>query len=279
MQARYLGDNKDFVKYALLWHLHKSLGLQLGVNWYYTDPAHIVGEKKGDGKGRSYLAWRELDSCLYDKMDSLNRNVDAARKEKDDKRIEEMFQEFLQSEILPKGTKCFPNCLSEYEKLDPSKKKEKAAFRSNWHRQAYEALKGANLIFLDPDTGLEGKTSGKTLRGFQHGSSKYVSYSEACDYLQKDRVVVIIFFPPYNKSEQARFLQGHYESLERMLGRNLTRLPLLTFHMSPDTSFLSLTHPDTSPEIIQRTEEALISFAKRVPEKMRGEFRLSRPRR
>jgi hypothetical protein len=33
MQLRYLGDSHDYIKFALLRHLHRSLNIRIGVNW------------------------------------------------------------------------------------------------------------------------------------------------------------------------------------------------------------------------------------------------------
>ena len=38
MQERYLGNVHDYIKFALLRHLHTELKVRIGVNWYPTDP-------------------------------------------------------------------------------------------------------------------------------------------------------------------------------------------------------------------------------------------------
>ena len=69
MQERYLGDSHDFLKYALLRHLHRTLDIRLGVNWYLTRPEHVDKAGNNDGEKRHHLkggAWRGIDPDLYD---------------------------------------------------------------------------------------------------------------------------------------------------------------------------------------------------------------------
>jgi hypothetical protein len=121
MQNSYVGDVGDYGKYALLNALTGD-DLCPGVNWYLNADT----TKIGDGKFTDYRRLRYCDPALHDQLMAIvhaDRSVVAVER----------------SGILPPNTIFFS--------LPVSKP------RAKWHGHALETLAGADLVFMDPDTG------------------------------------------------------------------------------------------------------------------------------
>ena len=159
MQDRYVGDVGDFAKYALLRALAKegTSRLRLGVNWYmYPDEAH-----NNDGRHVSYLrdeAFAALDPRLHAALRGI---VEAGRRSVDAVRT---------SGVLPRGT-------LHYGEPVPVRRAGTVldvGARYGWAARGLEALSAADLVFLDPDNGIEVTSVGP--RSAKAG--KYVLWEE-----------------------------------------------------------------------------------------------------
>ncbi|MBN8499926.1 MAG: hypothetical protein J0M19_02100 [Sphingomonadales bacterium] len=182
MQDRYAADIGDYVKLAILRRL--GIGRELGVLWWlYPDEAH-----NADGKHISYLAkpesWRSRDPHLFDALklivEEKRRNVAAL----------EAAQLFPQakffSEIIP----------------TLGSKGERHAARAAWFARALDAVSACDLVFLDPDNGLETKN-------FDPGASKAgksVALDEICALRRSGRTIVVYH-------HQTRMKGGHIAEL------------------------------------------------------------------
>lgn len=172
MQDNYVGDIGDYGKYGLLRAVAAS-GLTLAVNWYRVVPAQKNEEKRvfspdlssnqGDGKYISYLGnpekYRHYDPELFD---CLLRIVTQ-------KRCLEALQD---SGILEAAF---------------SDETLTGANRSAWHQEALQKTSGAEIVFLDPDNGLE------TFKMAQRrkATEKHVAWSEAKDYYDRGQSVIL----------------------------------------------------------------------------------------
>ena len=166
MQERYLGDSHDFLKYALLRHLSKSLELRIGVNWYLTTPDQVDRPGNNDGEKRHHLkggVWRDADAELFEKIGKFDTVAD--RK----------LSNVASWEILPPDT-CY---FAAHVPADD---------RGSWHQNAIAELQPADLIFLDPDNGFEVTSMTARTR------PKYSLFSEAADYVAAGKSVVAIQF-------------------------------------------------------------------------------------
>ena len=133
MQDQFVGDIGDFAKFSLLRYLcgmtdpaTSSPDLKLGVVWYYNRYP-----RKGGGHVH-YPACQHADPDLYKALQSLlpcHRYVC---------RLESLG-------ILPVGTRYFRE-----EMTYPPKKSARQA----WLDRAAKKMQGADLVYLDPDTGL-----------------------------------------------------------------------------------------------------------------------------
>lgn len=129
MRDQYVGDVGDFAKYGLLRHFPKQ-GLKLGVVWYYRPYIPCAATQTGDYAGR-----KGADPALYDALQYLIRNCGRYVRCVED----------VECGILPKGTGFFRDELPH-----PSNEE----LRQRWLNGAMRAMQDADLVFLDPDTGL-----------------------------------------------------------------------------------------------------------------------------
>lgn len=143
MQNRYVGDIGDFAKYALLRSIVRCSpqALRLAVIWYlYPDEHH-----NSDGRHISYLNsqhFRDLDPDLHKAMSRLVR---------EDKRA---VVEVRKSAILPRSARFFEEFIARKTASRESSSQRKA-LRMEWFDRAQTAVVGADIVFLDPDNGIE----------------------------------------------------------------------------------------------------------------------------
>jgi hypothetical protein len=182
MQDRYVGDVGDFGKYGLLWILSGMEGenrLSLGVVWYlYPNESH-----NADGKHIGYLrdadpAFRDCDSRLYDKLRALlfddlglievNRNLGAIES----------------AEILPQGTVFYSLPLAYQGGLSfPSR----LSLRREWFANATAKTESVDLVFLDPDNGIECVSVTRT----NNKGPKYVFWDDLDAFVGRDQSLIV----------------------------------------------------------------------------------------
>ena len=172
MQDSYVGDIGDYGKYGLL-RAVTAAGLSLGVNWYRVQPpppkeTETENSKKrrrpDDGKYTSYLEhpaeYRAYDPVLFDCLAKLvrenRRTIEAVKA----------------SGILK---------AQFYSKLLTG------ADRRAWHQEGLLATAGADVVFLDPDNGLE------TARMHARGTAKekHTTWQEGKDYYDRGQSVIL----------------------------------------------------------------------------------------
>lgn len=209
MQERYLGDSHDFLKYALLRHLHFATGLSLGVNWYLTRPEIVDRPGNNDGEKRHHLkggVWRETDPDLFER---IARFEDPAAR---------TLGNIATWQILPGGTAYFADDVGH-------------RLRGEWHGAALEALQASDLVFIDPDNGFEVKSTSVRTR------PKYALYDEAKDYLEAGKAVVAIQFArqcdPVQRAIDIR------ETLISICG-DAARLPVVRGRVAPNLLFFTI---------------------------------------
>lgn len=161
MQDSYIGDVGDYGKYGLLREI-TAAGLSLSVNWYRVIPKKIG--KQDDGKYINYLSmphlYRAYDAALFDSLHEIvckvhNRTIE---------RIEnaDLFHATFFSKKI--GTD-----------------------RNGWHHEALERTAGADVVFLDPDNGLETRNMNQS----GNATEKHVRWSELRDYYDRGQNVIL----------------------------------------------------------------------------------------
>src|ERR1700750_1369897 len=141
MQNRYVGDVGDFAKYGLLRQLAVGGSLRLGIVWYlFDDEAH-----NSDGRHISYLresSFNRLDPQLHRVLEKLvstgTRSVKAVAR----------------SGILPSATISFDEPIVRSSHLASSREIREHQ-RAAWLQKAIAATVNCDLVFFDPDNGIE----------------------------------------------------------------------------------------------------------------------------
>jgi hypothetical protein len=150
MKNQYFGDINDYRKYGLLRTLHSGIGGQLLVAWFLTP-----NDGSSDGGFRAYLnepgSWRHYDPELYDNLGDLLRSAPAPE-----------VSLIENSSILSNTT--------YYSAMVPDTRRS----REEWRRGLFQEAHRFDLVFVDPDNGIEvqSKPVGRK------GSSKYVTWTE-----------------------------------------------------------------------------------------------------
>jgi len=184
MRDNYVGDVGDFYKYALLRRLcgHTDVSQpkrKLGVVWYlYPDPC-----KETDGLHLDYLnedkreKFRPVDPELYDALEQLVQE-DARSVREVERRA-----------ILPRDT-CYyavPLSFSGQEKGAQAAIESRIRYREQWLQGALTATEGCDLVFFDPDNGLEVKST-----AYHHDKgAKFAFYRELLPFWERGQSLVI----------------------------------------------------------------------------------------
>ena len=178
MQNKYVGDVGDFGKYGLLRDL--GTGFALGMVWYLFSE----DERNADGGFVTFLEptpanlikFRECDPALYDTLAGIVRDEDRS------------VTSVRERGVLPAGTVFHEDELT-YESMPgigPSAKAARLARRSQWVERALDATQACDLVFLDPDNGIESGTQRHEKFG-----PKFVYFDEVQSYLDRGQSVVI----------------------------------------------------------------------------------------
>ena len=180
MKNQYFGDINDYRKYGLL-RLLAGAGLSVGVCWLLTPNDGGV-----DGERRNYLLkpgrWRKHDQDLYDLLRPLLQSG-----------VERSVQCAEEWDLIPRAT-YFDELLSDDEDR-----------RDCYFKDAFEHLQNCDVLFLDPDNGIEVES---TRRG-RRGSARYVYWTELHEaYSSGHSLLVYQHFPHVQREPFVRFLAG-----------------------------------------------------------------------
>ncbi|MGY3577825.1 hypothetical protein [Bradyrhizobium sp. USDA 4504] len=174
MQNRYVGDVGDFAKYALLRAVARETKLRIAVIWYlYSDEDH-----NADGRHVSYLrdeALAQLDPSLHA---ALARLIHKGKRS---------VRSVASAGILPPDTTFFTNPVSDRRGDKRLSRSERALFRAAWLKKALARAKDHQLVFLDPDNGLETAS----VQRHSPKSGKYVFWNEVAEFWNAGHSLVI----------------------------------------------------------------------------------------
>jgi hypothetical protein len=191
VQDCFVGDIGDFGKYGLLRTLcyprdgHDGPTLNLGINWY------LVPDEVGntDGQKVDYLLsggeiTNKLRRCDSTLLSSLRDLVGNGRR----------------SVAAVREADLFPDAVYFEEPLDftNSDSQVRLAMRRRWRQRAVDALLSCDVVFLDPDNGLEVASVGSQDRR----GNKYVYYGELGPYLNRGQSLIIYHHLGRNGSAQ-----------------------------------------------------------------------------
>ena len=176
MQNRYTADIGDFSKYGLMRAFAKA-GLSTALAWYLVpDESHNF-----DGKHTAYIGrerFRRCDSALHDLMADLvstgQRNIQAVEK----------------SNILGPDT-LFHSEPLDFSRLPPLSGRQgrsrRGQVRDRWLSDCVARTKGRDVVFFDPDNGLEGSNpSPLSAKG-----PKFLYWSDLLPFVGRNQSLVI----------------------------------------------------------------------------------------
>jgi len=231
VKNHYFGDVNDYRKYGLLRVLSHETGLRCLVAWMLTPD-----DGRPDGRLTQYLThpdtWRSYDPDLFDTLRAAVsvrgiRDVDV----------------IVSSGLLP-GASFFPGIV-------PDQLPE----RTQWSDHLLAASVGHDLVFLDPDNGIEVKSKPIGCKD----SSKFVCWRELNALFEKGASLLV--YQHYPRRPRKEFTSALAERLSRQLGIN----QVITFSTS---NVLFLLAPQS------RHEHAMRSAAESIAEKWQGQFQV-----
>jgi len=201
MQNRYVGDVGDFLKYGLLNFLFQKQSAcpkpKLGVNWYL-----VPDEKnKADGKYTDYLKpenrfSKRLQECNPKLYRQMNEIVFVKKKRN--------ITEIEKGNVLPKRTIFYSEPIG-YDNTSRQKR----------HQEALKKLGKADVVFLDPDNGIE------TVKMHSAGeiSPKHVLFQEIVDYYKRGQSVIIY---NHKSMQNEKTYQERFGKLRSLAGKAAT---------------------------------------------------------
>jgi len=171
MKDQYFGDINDYLKYGLLRCFGES-GLSIGVCWMMTP-----NDGRTDGRKIQYLTdgerWRAYDPNLFDSLAALVKRNRAVR-------------QIHKAQILPNCSFC--------DHVVP----ESQPHRNKWLTEALKMLSGVDLLFFDPDNGIEVRSTPLGKRG----SNKFLYWNEIeSAWSQGCSLLIFQHFPRQNRVE------------------------------------------------------------------------------
>lgn len=184
MQDRYTADVGDFGKYGLLRALSgyrpaAAPTLRLGVVWYLTDPVMAERDPVNDGRHIGYLRsdqssrYRPCDPDLYDAMADIIHGQ------------ERRVATVTECGVLGPDAAFYESHLRTPKRGE--RRAQREAARAEWLRGAMAATAGCDVIFVDPDNGLEARS----VRPHHMKAPKYVYLSELPGYIERGQSLVI----------------------------------------------------------------------------------------
>ena len=184
MKNQYYGDINDYRKYGLLRILSGDCQFHIGVCWMLTKD-----DGQSDGKKIIYLndpqKWRQYDPLLFDHLHQVVR-TDRCRNVR-----------LLQSERILPGARF-------YDEFLPDSKEHRQAYFEQMRCQ----LDDSDLIFFDPDNGVEVKSVPKGRKD----SSKYIFWDELKEVFQAGKSVLVYqHFPHVQKDDFTTLKVSEYK--------------------------------------------------------------------
>lgn len=229
MQDRYAGDIGDFAKFCVLRVLcgkhEDSRLLRLGVLWYLTsfhsDPSGH-GKHTGylDDTPRNYEVFRACDVDLYDRLARIVHGGD--------RRVSVI----PKSGILPSDTAYYSTPL-QFQGRGIRDLRERRTQRSIWLAKGLEDTVGCDIVFADPDNGLQVKS----IAAHHKMGPKYVFLEELAPYVQRGQSAIVY----QHATRQGKWrdqVRRRFEEMRDELSLASDPFALLWRSISPRTFFV-----------------------------------------
>jgi hypothetical protein len=241
MQDRYVGDVGDFAKYALLRRLvggPDERRIRLGVAWcLFPDETH-----NNDGRYVSYLdrpAFEGLDDRL---LRTLRRIVGSGKR---------AVSSVSRSGIFPRETVFF--AASVADSGTRHSQADRLRHRTDWLARCLTKTETCDLVFFDPDNGLEVASVPKR----HPNAGKYIYWDEVDPFWRRGQALLIYHHLNRTASadQQVRRMQDRFRS---MLGGG-SAIPLVFRRGSCRIFWLACRENEVGQELKRRACEFLSS--------------------
>lgn len=225
MKHQYFGDVNDYRKYGLLRTLSGGGRIRPGVCWMLTE-----SDFSRDGRKLRYLdapgSYRDYDPELFDFLEK----VVVVENDRDVRRFE-------QSRLLP-------DALFYNEPLT-----DDAEHRSSYFDDALLRLGEADLVFFDPDNGLEVRS---VPRG-RKGSSRYLYRSELARTCEAGHSALL--YQHFTRERRETFVPRMVAEVREQTGAPKVH----TFH-TPHVLFLLAARPEHAEYIRRRADQVAVEW-------------------
>lgn len=232
MKNQYFADVGDFGKYGMLSYF-SDIPFNVGINWYLTE-----NDTKTDGKFVDYfnksdflVCDRELHDFLYYCIVQGRRNVNELS------RFPKYTDTIMYDKILN---------VDHIKALSPEGRDRRCKARKEWFQNSMDALEQCNLIFCDPDNGIE-------TRSLSHNgknSVKYVFIDEIRDML--DRGKSVICYNHRDRSKESDYFARFKEVMSAFEPEIL--LKVLRFSRYSVRDYLFFIRPEHQKTICERID-------------------------
>ena len=248
MQDRYTGDVGDYGKYGLLRQLcglrDDAEQLRLGVVWYRPEPETAKSDPANDGKHIAYLRpeqesrFHPCGPALYEALREIVESGDRRVK-----RVE-------QAGVLGADALFYDTYVPS--PVAGAQGEARAVPRRGWAEGARRAAEGCDLIFLDPDNGLEPESA--SIRSVR--ATKYAYLEEVAPLVARGQSVVIYHHLSRNGT--------HANQIARWLTRlreefNPADIFALRYRRGTARAFFVLAQERHTPILRERTDALVTS--------------------
>jgi hypothetical protein len=228
MKNQYFGDVKDYLTYGLLRTLQRASGLRIGVAWMLTPDS-----ANGEGELRGYLnqpqEWQAHDPRLFADLQRVPQHGRSVQ-------LAEQFG-------------LIPDALYFADPLPPD-----AVDRQAYFQRLFETLRICQLLFFDPDNGLETKT---TLRGARRSVQHlYWPEAEEAFHLRGHSLLIFQHFP---RRSREVYLEERAQEFATRLG-----LERLEWFQTSQVVFFLAARPEHAASLLKAPEAVQSQWGRRM---------------
>lgn len=183
MKDQYVGDISDYFKYALLRRV-QGAGAEVAVCWMLTE-----SDGKSDGSKRTYLSdpaeFRSVDPEVFDVLAEIEHEGDHSVAE-------------IEASGILRGATCIREIVPNNANL-----------RHQYFERAEELAPGGQVVFVDPDNGLEIASK----RIGHKDSSKFLYINEFAQLARAGRSVIVYQHLGQRHMPREEFVKSQLERL------------------------------------------------------------------
>ena len=239
MQDRYVGDVGDFAKYGLLRRLTgwpDQREIRLGIVWcLFPNEAH-----NNDGRHVSYLRKPEFEALDDPLLEALRKIVASDRR---------CISAVSGSGLFPDGT-VFYDAAAAATSLS---RNERIQHREEWLNRSLGITEKCDLVFFDPDNGLEIRSAPK----HHPNAGKFIYWDELLPFWRRGQTLLVYHHLNRTKpvAQQVRELRERFHvELDGALA-----LPLVFRRGSCRVFWLAYRSSAVGAELERRAREFLVS--------------------